>query len=198
MAAGLRVVRISLSSLDYAGSCMNKNDIDILCQYDRWANERVVKALRSLSAEQFTRDLGGSFRSVRETILHVLSGKWIWLQYWKDPPASPEALSKLRARRDVLFNSHVFPDVAAVETKWAEVEQEQIEFVNSLSDDSLQQLLPFRSSQIRLVFLIQHVANHSTYHRGQVAFMMRQLGAEPAATDFHVFMAECQPNEPKK
>ena len=177
---------------------MDKNDIDILCQYDRWANDRVMTALRSLSPEQFTRDLGGSFRSVRETILHLLGGKWIWLQYWKDPPASFEALSKLRTRRDVLFHSDVFPDVTAVETKWAEIEQEQSDFVNGLSDDSLQQFLPFHSSQIRLVFLIQHVVNHSTYHRGQIAFIMRQLGGEPIATDFHVFMAERQLNEPKK
>jgi uncharacterized damage-inducible protein DinB len=37
---------------------------------------------------------------------------------------------------------------------------------------------------------MQHLANHSTYHRGQVALMMRQLAAEPLATDFHVFLVE--------
>jgi uncharacterized damage-inducible protein DinB len=38
--------------------------------------------------------------------------------------------------------------------------------------------------------LMQHVVNHSTYHRGQVTLTMRQLGAEPLATDFHVFLVE--------
>jgi uncharacterized damage-inducible protein DinB len=37
---------------------------------------------------------------------------------------------------------------------------------------------------------MQHLANHSTYHRGQVALMMRQLDAEPLATDFHLFLVE--------
>jgi uncharacterized damage-inducible protein DinB len=37
---------------------------------------------------------------------------------------------------------------------------------------------------------MQHLANHSTYHRGQIALMMRQLNAEPLATDFHVFLVE--------
>jgi hypothetical protein len=37
---------------------------------------------------------------------------------------------------------------------------------------------------------MQHLANHSTYHRGQLAAMMRQLEAEPLATDFHVFLVE--------
>ncbi len=38
--------------------------------------------------------------------------------------------------------------------------------------------------------MMQHLANHSTYHRGQVALMMRQLDAAPLATDFHVFLVE--------
>jgi len=37
---------------------------------------------------------------------------------------------------------------------------------------------------------MQRVINHSTDHRGQVALTMRQLGAEPLATDFHVFLLE--------
>jgi uncharacterized damage-inducible protein DinB len=36
------------------------------------------------------------------------------------------------------------------------------------------------------------MANHSTYHRGQIAFMMRQLHATPVATDFHEFLVEGQ------
>ena len=38
--------------------------------------------------------------------------------------------------------------------------------------------------------LVQHLANRSTYHRGQLALMMRQRDAEPLATDFHVFLVE--------
>ena len=51
-------------------------------------------------------------------------------------------------------------------------------------------MLPFRGTRLSLMHLMQHVVNHSTYHRGQVALMMRQLGAEPLATDFHVFLVE--------
>ena len=37
---------------------------------------------------------------------------------------------------------------------------------------------------------MQHLANHSTYHRGQLALMLRLLDAEPLATDFHLFLLE--------
>jgi uncharacterized damage-inducible protein DinB len=87
-----------------------------------------------------------------------------------------------------VFAADSFPDVAAVESKWAEVEQEQIEFVEAITDQKLDDLLPFRTTHVKLGQLMQHVANHSTYHRGQISLMMRQLKAEPIETDFHVFL----------
>ena len=169
---------------------MTSDDIQLLYKYDRWANNGVLKAVSELSSEQFTRDLGGSFRSVRDTLVHIISGEWGWLTYWKEPSDSPTFLKELRNRLDTLFNPEAFPNIVAVQLKWAEVEREQIEFVSRLTDEALGKMLPFRAKQFSLMHLMQHLANHSTYHRGQVALMMRQLGAQPAATDFHVFLAE--------
>lgn len=68
--------------------------------------------------------------------------------------------------------------------------------MSHVTSESLERMLPFRATQLRLAHLMQHLANHSTYHRGQVALMMRQLGAEPPATDFHVFLAEGPRSQP--
>lgn len=38
--------------------------------------------------------------------------------------------------------------------------------------------------------LMLHLANHGTYHRGNIAAMLRQLGSEGIATDFIVFLRE--------
>jgi uncharacterized damage-inducible protein DinB len=173
---------------------MTSDDIRLLYEYDRWANRRVLKAASTLSAEQFTRDMSGSFRSVRDTLLHILGGEWIWLAYWKNPPTSSAALSDLRTQRDALFSANAFVNVHAVESKWNEIAAEQAEFVNQVTDESLAKMLPFRGTQIKLMHLMQHVVNHSTYHRGQVALTVRQLGAEPLATDFHVFLVEALPD----
>jgi uncharacterized damage-inducible protein DinB len=166
------------------------DEIQLLYEYDRWANGRVLQAASALSAEQFTRDLHGSFPSVRATLVHILSGEWGWLTYWKEPSPSPAFLADLRKRMAAFFHPDLFPNVAAVQRKWTEVAKEHVEFVNHLTDDSLGKMLPFRGSQIKLAHLMHHLANHSTYHRGQVALMMRQLDAEPVATDFHVFLME--------
>jgi uncharacterized damage-inducible protein DinB len=169
---------------------MTKEDIELLYEYDRWANNRVLQACSTLSSEQFTRDLGGSFSSIRDTLLHIFAGEWGWLQYWKEPVPDSAFVAEMMARRKVLFEPSAFPDFAAAQQKWAEVEKEQIEFVQILTDEDLERRLPVRTMQVKLIHLMQHVANHSTYHRGQIALMMRQVDAAPQATDFHVFAME--------
>src|SRR5215468_6893717 len=123
---------------------MNKQDIQFLFEYDRWANDRVLKAVSALSTEQFTRDLGGSFRSVRDTLVHILGGQWIWLAYWKKPSRTARFLTDLRTRLDNLFHPDAFPNVATVRLKWAEIEKEQTEFVNRLTEAALEKMLPVR------------------------------------------------------
>jgi uncharacterized damage-inducible protein DinB len=167
---------------------MNKDDIQLLFEYDRWANNSVLQAASTLSAEQFTRDLGGSFGSVRDTLVHIISGEWGWLTIWKEQALTSAFVTELWNRIETSFDPKTYGDLAAVRTKWAEVKREQIEFVSGVTDESLKSMLPIRATHLSLGHLMQHMANHSTYHRGQVSLMMRQLGAVPVATDFARFL----------
>jgi uncharacterized damage-inducible protein DinB len=169
---------------------MTKDDIQLLYEYDRWANNRVLQACSTLSVEEFTRDLGGSFRSVRDTLVHIIGGEWGWLTIWKEPSVSSTFVTDLWTRLGELFHPNAFPDVAAVQLRWAAVEREQVEFVNRVTNESLGRMVPVRTTEISLAHLMQHLANHSTYHRGQVALKMRQLAAAPVATDFALFLLE--------
>jgi uncharacterized damage-inducible protein DinB len=169
---------------------MTKDDIQLLYEYDRWANNRVLQAASILKAEEFTRDLGGSFRSVRDTLVHIIGCEWGWLTCWREPSPSSAFNTDLWTRLGAVFSPDAFPDFFAVQSKWAEVEREQVEFVDRVTNESLRRMLPVRTTQISLAHLMQHLANHSSYHRGQVALMMRQLAAEPLATDFAMFLME--------
>src|SRR5260370_5243722 len=93
---------------------MNKDDIQLLYEYDRWANNRVLQAVSGLSDEQFTRDLGGSFRSVRDTLVHIVGGEWGWLTYWNEPNPSPTLARALCDRHDPMFPSRAFSHIDAV------------------------------------------------------------------------------------
>ena len=167
---------------------MTRDDLRLLYEYDRWANRRILDLVGALTPEQFTRDLGGSFASVRDVLLHMVASKWAWLTYWKESAPSDGILTDLFTRSETLFHSKAFLTLATVQAKWAEVEKEEVEFVNEVTDELLGRALPVGNTSVSLAHLMQHLANHSTYHRGQIAMMLRQLGTKAQGTDFAEFL----------
>ena len=162
---------------------MNLEDCRLLYDYNSWANGRVLEACSALNEEQFTRDLKSSFSSVRDTLVHVSSAEWIWLERWhgRAPTAFPNAAD--------------FPSLESVRHRWATIDRNLVDFVASLTLEDLNRVISFKriSGEAHaqpLWQLLQHVANHSTYHRGQVAGMVRQLGGKPIATDLAIFFRE--------
>jgi uncharacterized damage-inducible protein DinB len=159
---------------------MDADDFRHLYDFNRWANARIFDASARLTREQFVQTVPSSFPSVRDTLAHVLAAEWIWLERWKG--SSPRALPDDTALRTV----------EALLERWRPVEREQRAFIESLRDPDLRGVLTYvnikgETWSYPLGRTLQHVANHSTYHRGQVTTMLRQLGVEPPATDLLVF-----------
>lgn len=162
---------------------MTPQGFQTLYNYNRWANARVLEAAAKLNPEQYTRDLSNSFHSIHDTLTHILGAEWIWLRRWLGE--SPKAL----------LNPADFPDLAALRAKWLDVEREQMAFVNGLTDAQLNASVSYLNTKGQtwtypLWQMLQHLVNHSSYHRGQVTTMLRQLGAEPVSTDFLLFFDE--------
>ena len=159
---------------------MNVEDFRALYEFNFWANQRTLDACAALTPEQFTRDLGSSFGSVRDTLVHICGAEWIWLERWhgRAPTALPPASD--------------FPDLESVRRRWAEVERNLLDYVASLTQEDVQRTLQYKTTvgmpQAQpLGQCLQHVANHSTYHRGQITTLLRQLGAKPVGTDLIAF-----------
>ena len=55
---------------------MTVNDLQRLYDYGYWANEQLLAAVSELTPEQFTRTVAGSYGSVRNTLVHMLSAEW--------------------------------------------------------------------------------------------------------------------------
>ncbi|HUJ30337.1 MAG TPA: DinB family protein [Candidatus Acidoferrum sp.] len=162
---------------------MDVEDFRLLYDYNSWANRRTLDSCVVLSPEQFTRDLGSSFRSVRDTLAHIYGAEWLWLERWhgRVPPKLPSATD--------------FPDLNSLRARWAEHEKNLSAFISSLTPDELQRVIKYRNTK-GVPFegpvwpMLQHVVNHSSYHRGQIATLLRQLGATPVSTDLIAFHRE--------
>ncbi|MEO8349164.1 MAG: DinB family protein [Acidobacteriota bacterium] len=155
---------------------MNAEDIRALSGYSQWANGRLIDAARPVDPQDFTRDLGASFGSLKGTLLHILGGEWKWLQFWRGEKPSD------------LFAAEELPDVPAIDARRLVLEREQRAFTDALTDELLERRYSVRERDYSLGQTMQHALNHSTYHRGQVALLLRQLGHTPPATDFRLFL----------
>ena len=162
---------------------MNAEDFRTLYDYNSWANHRTLDACAELTPEQFTRDLGSSFGSVRDTLVHLCGADWIWRERW------------LGRSHSVFPRANEFPDFESVRNRWAEVERALLGFVASLGPEDVQRVVQFNTmagapNEQPLGHCLQHLANHSTYHRGQITTLLRQLGAKAIGTDLMTFYRE--------
>jgi len=162
---------------------MNAEHFRQLYDFNSWASHRILDACGALTDEQFTRDLGSSYGSVRDTLVHILGGEQFWLERFRG--GSPSALPPMEA----------LPHLAAVRERWSGVERNLREFVNTRSAEDLERVLHYRTTEGNpnsqpLWQMMQHLANHGSYHRGQVTAMLRQLGAAPVATDLILYYRE--------
>ena len=151
---------------------MNRQDLETLLDYHYWARDRVMAAIEPLSSEQYTRDMGNSFRSVRDTVVHIYSADWIWYQRWVGE--SPTALIKGEA----------FPDLQGLRDAWQTLEAQVRTHVAGLDAGGIERVTEYRllngqPGASPFWQMVQHVVNHGTYHRGQLTTMLRQLGAAP-------------------
>jgi uncharacterized damage-inducible protein DinB len=51
-----------------------------LYNYNYWARDRQLEACAAISKEQFVQSSGGSFGSVRDTLVHLAVAEWIWCE----------------------------------------------------------------------------------------------------------------------
>jgi len=157
-------------------------DLLDLFAYNRWATARTLDAAELLTDEQLTRDLGGSFPSVRDTLAHMLAAEWIWLSRWMgDPPGTAPDLSGCMEAR-------------ALRDRWQVLAGAQAAYLAGLTAAALERPVSILTrtgiaAELPLHETLRHVVNHATYHRGQVAAMLRRLGAQPVATDLFLYYA---------
>ena len=149
--------------------------------FGRWANRTILESVAALTPEEYARPIGGSFGSVQGTLLHLYGADWVWLErfHGRSPRNRPPG--------DDLVT------LEALARKWREVEAGQDAFIAALTQERLSEPLSYVSfagdSFTRFLGdALLHLANHGTYHRGQVATLLRQLGKTATPTDYLRFI----------
>jgi uncharacterized damage-inducible protein DinB len=159
-------------------------EIRELLAYNDWANARTLDAVDKLSVDHLMREIGGSFPSVWKTLTHIHGAENSWFVRWQ---GTPEGAGPIVAN-----------DLADLRDKWRAFNEKRNQWLSGVTDDVLRRSISVRlrsglAFDQQLAATMRHVVNHSTYHRGQVTNFLRQLGAEPVATDLVVFYLDHPP-----
>ena len=163
---------------------MQIQDIHTLFDYNQWANHRIRGVVEPLPDEQFIKNLGSSHGGVQGAFFHIMGAEEIWLKRWKG--IHPTSFAK----------PEEYPTFELLKAHWETVEHEMMDFVHSLkNDEDIKRIITYKDLKGNeysqpLHQLMQHLVNHSSYHRGQIVAMLRQLGAKPIGTDMITFFRD--------
>jgi uncharacterized damage-inducible protein DinB len=159
---------------------MNRETLRDLYDYNTWANKVTLDSLEPVPQEALAAPMGGSFASIRDTVVHIIGAEWIWWQRC------------IGERPKALLDPGQFPDVAAFRSRWPEIEQGYLSVVNNadLSEDVTYINRHGNQFTYSIGKILLHNVNHSSYHRGQIVTLLRQIGAKPASTDYLLWVDE--------
>ncbi|HYG20886.1 MAG TPA: DinB family protein [Ohtaekwangia sp.] len=159
------------------------NALDLVT-YNTWANRLVCSQVETLPQDIFEKNFGGSFGSVKATLIHVLESDWLWLNRWRGIPLQ------------------VVPDwpvdtAKAITAIWQPIQDEMIQHCSGVSGKP-ETPLEFITRKgvphtMRFADVVTHISHHGSYHRGQLANMIRQSGLRPVSTDYFIFCTITKP-----
>lgn len=153
-----------------------------LYEYTRWGNRTLLDQVAALPPGEAEREIGTQFSvpTLKGMLAHILGAEAIWLRRWQG-----ESPTSILSGKD-------FPDLTTLRARWNEQDAEMEAFLGSLTEVDLAREIHYRNTEgkpfhLPLWALLQHVANHSTHHRSEVATMLTMVKASPPDSGVHTY-----------
>jgi len=147
-----------------------------LYEYNEWANEKTIASLRALPEADYVREQGGGWPSLRATFVHLAGATDAWAERF----SGRDAL--------VLAKETDLPKLEDAVRVLLSAQEKHRNHLKNLTRDKLERPFSWKNlaGEVRAApyeIVVRHVVNHQTYHRGQIASMVRRVGGKPVATD---------------
>lgn len=151
-----------------------------MARYNQWQNQSLYGAADTISDEARRLDRGAFFGSIHGTLSHLLWGDMQWMSRFAglekpavtgaESPGMVQAWDDLKRRR-VAYDHVIIDWTAKLDPSWL---YGNIKWYSGAAK---------RDMERPAWFLLTHMFNHQTHHRGQVHAMLTQAGAKPDDTD---------------
>ena len=152
-----------------------------LAAYHIWANGLLLDAIAQLDPELQNKEVPSSFPGLFKTVLHVWDAESIWWQ-------------RMKLQERIIRPSENFTgDFKELSQQLLHQNKQWYDWINNSQEHMLQHVFLYQNSKREqfkqpLFQMLLHLFNHSTYHRGQMVNIMRQLNlTKIPATDFIIW-----------
>lgn len=156
-----------------------RSQLVMLTKYNLWANTKISEFLLKLDPALLDKELISSFKTIRETLYHVWDSETIWFTRLNGTSFSSWPSENFTGGDDVAFR--LLTEQSAMFISYAE----------GCSEEKLQNVIKYSSMEDRpyetkVCDIISHVMNHSTFHRGQIITMLRNVGYTELTSTYYI------------
>ncbi|MHA1484083.1 MAG: DinB family protein [Candidatus Thorarchaeota archaeon] len=142
--------------------------IEVLFEHNFACREPLLEAVKQISKEEFTRDLGVGRNSIRDILVHLVNTEIYWIDH------------DLRGITTEQIFAKDYADAESIREAWKSVETTTREFLRDQNERGLQHVKSVTWGDVTVSFTVAkallHLATHETHHRGLMVGLLRQLG----------------------
>lgn len=167
----------------------------VFAAYNVWANSRIYAAAAALTAESYMAPRPAFFGSIHNTLNHILVGDRVWLFRIQGTHPTGPVPTRLN---EILFDN--LRDLRHAR----EAEDQRItDLCHQLNPADLEKIIAYRdmagnAQATSLQWILLHMFNHQTHHRGQVHGLLSATTVEPPSLDMITLMREMMRKEQSK
>jgi uncharacterized damage-inducible protein DinB len=156
----------------------------MLARYNAWANELIFDAVAALPEGEAVKPRPSVFKNMVHTLNHNYVIDRIFQAHLEGRPHGYAAR-----------NTAEHPTLAELWRSQQELDRWYIEWAGSVPEASLDEQVRFGfvgggEGAMTRREILQHLVNHTSYHRGFVAQMMYDIPVRPPVTDITVYLRD--------
>jgi len=176
------------SALNFEGDFMHKDTIILLVNYNKSVNQLMNDIIKTLSHEEWEKNLGGFFPSVRSLCSHLYIGDFNWLKRFSRLRLFT-SLSNDFFFKNYSFHETIFKNMNDYISLRPDLDNKMISFAEEINDNDMKKMLKYIDSdgvaqERNFAKCVLQCLNHETHHRGMISLYLEMLGYK---NDFSFF-----------
>ncbi|MED3993026.1 DinB family protein [Priestia aryabhattai] len=151
-----------------------------------WANEQIFKRLKELPEDTYHQKVESVFSSISSVLSHVYLSDLGWIEVFGGESMS-YAL-KLAEQQKEQTEGKNLEEMRVMFHKLAERYKDFLNQEENLHKSIIIENPAGGTMETSVNDLLPHIANHGTYHRGNITAMLRQMGYASIPTDYGLYL----------